>query len=267
MRRSSTGGPRLWPAPLLGALVLISGCADPSTGAISSETLGAAATASPAGPVGPVVGEAVLDRVAALQAAVDGWRRADTIEQAHAFAARARVLVVGGSLDAGTVALTSIAPEGLSASTPAAPTPALSIPPSAAGSAAPTQSSAVTTPAPVPPSAAGSATGGEPGQDPRGLLPGLTGQPGLGLPASSCVEQDVLGGSFLDASGRWDTLRAAIGEWSPGNNTFPSLPSHPQRVVGWASLTLATEDLDLAHEYSGHAGLHVDITRDALDGC
>ena len=59
-------------------------------------------------------------------------------------------------------------------------------------------------------------------------------------------------------------MLTAIDDWRPDDNTMPSLPSHPMRVVGWASFTLATDDLDDAHEYAGHAQLHVDVARDSL---
>ena len=85
--------------------------------------------------------------------------------------------------------------------------------------------------------------------------------------ATPCVEADVLGGPWDDAPARWWTMVTAIDEWAPDGNTFPTLPSHPQRVVGWATLTLGTEDLDAAHEYAGHAMLHVDITRAAFTDC
>jgi hypothetical protein len=102
----------------------------------------------------------------------------------------------------------------------------------------------------------------------HGLLPGSAGEPGLATAVSSeCVVRDILGGSWEDPAGRWVTLDTAIAEWSPSNNTFPSLPSHPQRVIGWATLTLAASDLDVAHEYAGHAQLHVDVSRAALSGC
>jgi len=78
---------------------------------------------------------------------------------------------------------------------------------------------------------------------------------------------DVLGGSWADPSGRWQEVRTRVAAWSQTNNTFPALPSHPQRVVGWASLTLAAPTLELAREYAGHAQLHVRITREALNGC
>lgn len=101
-----------------------------------------------------------------------------------------------------------------------------------------------------------------------GLLPGEQGQPGLVTsPGPACVERDVLGGSWSDPSARWAEVRTRVAAWSQTNNTFPALPSHPQRVVGWASLTLAAPTLELAREYAGHAQLHVRITREALNGC
>ncbi len=108
--------------------------------------------------------------------------------------------------------------------------------------------------------------GGESGV---GVLPGLDGEPpGLAslLPADNeCVRRDVLGGSWSDPAGRWDEMLVAIDAWRPSANTMPSLASHPMRVVGWAMFTLATDDLDEAHEYGGHARLHVDVAVDALD--
>jgi len=101
-----------------------------------------------------------------------------------------------------------------------------------------------------------------------GLLPGEQGQPGLvRSPAPACVERDVLGGSWADPAARWEEVRTRIATWSKTDNTFPALPSHPQRIVGWASLTLAAPSLELAREYAGHAQLHVRVTREALDGC
>lgn len=101
-----------------------------------------------------------------------------------------------------------------------------------------------------------------------GLLPGRDGSDGLTSSASSpCVERDVLGGSWSDPAARWATFDRAVDEWRPDNNTFPSLPSHPQRIVGWALLSLATDDVEEVHEYAGHARLHVDITREAFSGC
>ena len=100
-----------------------------------------------------------------------------------------------------------------------------------------------------------------------GLLPDDDGTDGVGSVVESCAGPDLLGGSWDDAAERWAILRTAIDEWAPGNNTFPSLPSHAQRVVGWASLTLATDNVEQAREYSSHAQLHVDASRDALNSC
>ncbi|SEI84960.1 hypothetical protein [Demequina mangrovi] len=107
------------------------------------------------------------------------------------------------------------------------------------------------------------------GEVDAGLLPGLDGSPGVTAePAvNACVERDVLGGSWEQPEERWDEALTAIDAWAPGNNTFPSLASHPQRVVGWATLTLETDDLDEAHEYSSHAQLHVDVARTAFESC
>ncbi len=101
-----------------------------------------------------------------------------------------------------------------------------------------------------------------------GLLPSENGEPGLaGSADGTCVVADVLGGSWADPTGRWATLQAAIDAWAPSNNTFPSLPSHPQRLVGWATLSLASNDLSTAIEYGGHAALHADIARQAVEDC
>lgn len=101
----------------------------------------------------------------------------------------------------------------------------------------------------------------------QGLLPDDDDGPGLASSVADCAGPDLLGGSWDDQAQRWKILRTAIDEWGPDNNTFPALPSHPQRVVGWATLTLGTTSLDQAHEYSGHAQLHVDAARDALADC
>ena len=99
-----------------------------------------------------------------------------------------------------------------------------------------------------------------------GLLPGPDGSPTgivLGqIGQEECVDRDVLGGSWDDPVERWSILDTAIGEWSRTNNTFPTLPSHPMRIVGWATLTQAS-DFEDAIEFAGHAGLHVDVSRDA----
>ncbi len=101
-----------------------------------------------------------------------------------------------------------------------------------------------------------------------GLLPGEHGEAGLVRPpGSSCVQRDVLGGSWADPGARWADLRDRIARWTPTNNTFPALRSHPQRVIGWASLTLRTKDLVSAREYAGHAQQHLDVTRTALTNC
>lgn len=102
-----------------------------------------------------------------------------------------------------------------------------------------------------------------------GLLPGDDGSAGLSTPLAGCalVERDVLGGSWTDPAGRWSTLAAAITGLTSSNNTFPSLPSHPQRIVGWATLTLSATSVATAHEYAGHARLHVTITQEALAAC
>lgn len=101
-----------------------------------------------------------------------------------------------------------------------------------------------------------------------GLLPGLGGEPGLATSAAgACVERDVLGGSWADPADRWAILETAIDEWSAGNNTFPALPSHPQRLVGWATLALASTDLTVVHEYGGHAHLHIEVAMQATTAC
>ncbi|WP_297083901.1 hypothetical protein [uncultured Demequina sp.] len=103
----------------------------------------------------------------------------------------------------------------------------------------------------------------------EGLLPGLDGETGLAQsePVSACVEADVLGGSWEDPGERWDVALAAYDAWTPSNNTMPTLPSHPQRVVGWATFTLGTDDLDEAREYAGHAQIHVRVSRAAIEDC
>ena len=101
-----------------------------------------------------------------------------------------------------------------------------------------------------------------------GVLPGLMGETSLANPNdNSCVGAVVLGGRWSDPALRWAQLQSAIARWRPSANTFPSLPSHPQRVVGWASLTLSSNRLADAHEYARHARLHVDISLRALHNC
>lgn len=106
------------------------------------------------------------------------------------------------------------------------------------------------------------------GETDFGLLQGLDGSPvGLAdaLSDNECIVADVLGGSWDDPAERWATMQSAIDAWTPDNNTMPSLPSHPMRIVGWATFTLATDSLDEAHEYGGHAQLHVNASLDAID--
>jgi hypothetical protein len=101
-----------------------------------------------------------------------------------------------------------------------------------------------------------------------GLLPGLDGTPpGVATQQASndCVAADVLGGSWDEPGERWDEMASAISDWRPDRNTMPSLASHPMRIVGWSTFTLESDSLDLAHEYAGHAKLHIDISRRALD--
>ncbi len=108
------------------------------------------------------------------------------------------------------------------------------------------------------------------GKAEEGLLPGLAGTPAgiilTTIGGVECVSEDVLGGEFHDAAERWRLLDEAINEWAPNNNTFPTLPSHPMRIVGWATLT-QMGTFDQAIEFAGHAELHVNVTRDSLQRC
>ncbi len=106
------------------------------------------------------------------------------------------------------------------------------------------------------------------GASSRGLLPGRSGEAGLAQPGDgACVVRDILGGGWEQPARRWSILEAAIEVWSPSRNTFPSLPSQPQRIVGWATLTLSSRQLATARGYGEHAQLHSDISRAALVGC
>ncbi|MEV8268189.1 hypothetical protein [Microbacterium sp. NPDC076911] len=101
-----------------------------------------------------------------------------------------------------------------------------------------------------------------------GVLPGLEGEPGLAsIIEGDCLEQDVLGGDWSDPAERWQILDDAIVAWAPTNNTFPSLPSHPQRTIGWATLALNEDDLETAREFASHAQLHINVTAAALQNC
>jgi len=101
-----------------------------------------------------------------------------------------------------------------------------------------------------------------------GILPGLKGEGSLARPdGNACIVADVLGGSWREPAMRWSELQSAISRWTPARNTFPRLPSHAQRVVGWASLTLKSASLVKAREYARHARLHVDIAVRADSSC
>lgn len=101
-----------------------------------------------------------------------------------------------------------------------------------------------------------------------GLLPGMGGRAALAVPAANpCVTRDLLGGSWENPARRWAILQAKIAAWRPGNNTFPTLPSHAQRIVGWATLALRSSDLATAREYAAHAKLHVDVSRTSVSHC
>jgi len=101
-----------------------------------------------------------------------------------------------------------------------------------------------------------------------GLLPGLDGTPtGLAAfpEANDCIVKNVLGGSWDDPASRWQEMVVAIEDWRPDNNTMPTLASHPMRIVGWASFSLATGSRDKMQEYAGHAALHINISQRALN--
>ena len=101
-----------------------------------------------------------------------------------------------------------------------------------------------------------------------GILPGLKGEESLARSDdNACVVSDVLGGSWQEPVKRWSELQNAISRWTVTANTFPSLPSHAQRVVGWATLTLNSQSLAEAREYARHARLHVDISVRAANSC
>ena len=111
------------------------------------------------------------------------------------------------------------------------------------------------------------------GPSDQGILPGIGGQPpGFALAAveaggPDCIRRDILGGSWADPAARWAELDTAVAEWSPGHNTMPTLASHPQRIVGWALLTLTADDLDEARTFAQHARIHVQVARAAVTGC
>lgn len=101
-----------------------------------------------------------------------------------------------------------------------------------------------------------------------GVLPGLKGEASLASPNdNACVVADILDGSWREPAKRWFQFQSALSSWTIRRNTFPSLPSHTQRVVGWASLTLKSTSLVEAREYAKHARLHVDIGVRAINSC
>lgn len=100
-----------------------------------------------------------------------------------------------------------------------------------------------------------------------GLLPGIDGSPdGVASPLAvqSCVARDVLAGTVDDPAAAWAEMESAIAAWTPSDNTMPTLASHPMRIVGWATFALSSGDFDEAHEFAGHAQLHVDVSQRAL---
>jgi hypothetical protein len=42
-------------------------------------------------------------------------------------------------------------------------------------------------------------------------------------------------------AGRWATAQVVSTVETPSNNTMPTLPSQPQRIVGWATLALVRD--------------------------
>lgn len=108
------------------------------------------------------------------------------------------------------------------------------------------------------------------GETEFGILPGIDGTPvGRADPidGNECITADVLGGGWEDPAARWAQLDETVAAWTEANNTMPGLASHPMRIVGWALLTLGTDEIAIAvaNEYGGHAQLHVAVSLDALD--
>ena len=193
-------------------LLLLAACGEDDDGGSESTPTAAAPT-----PGSNTHAFTYRERIVMIDDAVTLWRRAGSIEEAHAAAEAAANLVVGsGGPDYGDR----------------------------------------------------DGNGVVDGETEFGVLPGLDGSPvGLAnaLDHNQCIVADVLGGAWDDPQRRWDIMLTAIDQWSPQRNTMPSLPSHPMRIVGWATFTLASDSLDEAHEYAGHAQLHVNISLDALD--
>ncbi len=69
---------------------------------------------------------------------------------------------------------------------------------------------------------------------------------------------DELHRFFEEAAARFD-------EADDARRARETLSRDPMRIVGWATFTLGSDSLDEAHEYAGHAKLHVDIALSALD--
>ncbi len=111
------------------------------------------------------------------------------------------------------------------------------------------------------------------GPSDAGILPGVDGDPaGFALAAAEaggpgCITRDILGGSWEDPAARWAELDEVVAAWRPDRNTMPRLASHAQRIVGWALLTFATDDLGEAQTFAGHARIHVQVARDAVADC
>lgn len=100
-----------------------------------------------------------------------------------------------------------------------------------------------------------------------GLLPGADGRGGLASSLARCAGTDLLGGSWADPAQRWAQLGDAVAHWTPTDNTFPALASHPQRIAGWAELALRSGDLAEARGYAGHAQTHVNAALAAVGPC
>lgn len=107
-----------------------------------------------------------------------------------------------------------------------------------------------------------------------GLLPAPGSEEGVALVLQGCeaIDRDILGGAGRSPEEVWDEAAQAIAAWTESDNTMPTLKSHPQRIVGWATFTLgkgAVDDvsLELANEFAGHAQIHVRVAREALAAC
>jgi hypothetical protein len=70
-----------------------------------------------------------------------------------------------------------------------------------------------------------------------------------------------------DPAALWKAAQDDVAAWTKTNNPFPGLMSQPQRIYGWASLTLASDSLSDAHGFAGDAQMHVDGTRAAVQKC